>query len=114
MPELIRLYIKNVIIGFFIALAFVGLLLWANVGNLRHLILTSDIGYIAMALLVVFNTIVFSGVQFAIAIMRMAEDEDGSGGGKRDGIPTDMAAERLAIPVPVDQPTSRKQIQLKR
>ncbi|MPQ93168.1 hypothetical protein [Thioclava sp. JE_KL1] len=114
MPELVRLYIKNVIIGFFIALAFVGLLLGFNVGNLRHLIFTSDIGYIAMALLIVFNTIVFSGVQFAIAVMRMAEDDDSSGGGKRDGIPTNMAAEHLAIPVPVDTPKSRKQMQLRR
>ncbi|KFE33635.1 hypothetical protein [Thioclava atlantica] len=114
MPELVRLYIKNVFIGFGIALAFVGLLLGLNVGNLWHLVSTSDVGFIAVLLLVVFNTIVFSGVQFAIAVMRMAEDDEDAGGGKRDAIPTGFAAERLAIPVPVDQPKSRREIQLKR
>lgn len=87
MPELVRLYIRNVIAGFALAVAFVGMLLWLNVGNLWHLISTSDIGYIAVALLVVFNTVVFSGVQFAIAVMRMAEPEDRGQGGRRDGVP---------------------------
>ena len=107
MPELVRLYIKNIFIGFGLALTFVGLLLWFNVANLWHLISTSDIGYIAIALLVVFNTIVFAGVQFGIAIMRMAEPEDGSGGGKRDAIPSVEAAQMVAIPVPADEPARR-------
>ncbi|MEX1660133.1 hypothetical protein AB4874_00510 [Thioclava sp. 15-R06ZXC-3] len=116
MPELVHLYIKNVIFGFFLALAFVGLLLWFNIGNLWHLISTSDIGYIAVALLVVFNTVVFSGVQFAIAVMRMASEDDGASGGKRDAIPTMHAAERLAIRIPVEEGRTRRQIdqQLKR
>ena len=114
MPELIRVYIKNVIAGFFIALVFVGLLMWFNVANLRHLIFTSDIGYIAIALLVVFNTVVFSGVQFAIVIMRMGTEDDEPGGGKRDGIPLDHVAEQLAIPVPVEQPRAREQVLRKR
>ena len=102
MPELVRLYIKNVIIGFGLAVAFVGMLLWFNVANLWHLISTSDIGYIAVALLLVFNTVVFAGVQFAIVIMRMAEDET-PGGGKRDAIPTVDAAQTVAVPVPVEK-----------
>lgn len=110
MPELVRLYIRNVFFGLGLSLAFVGLLLWFNVANLWHLISTSDVGFIAVALLVVFNTVVFSGVQFAIAIMRMAEPEDGPGGGKRDGVPTDMAAQMIAVPVPVDQTTTRRKM----
>ena len=109
MPELVRLYIKNIVMGFALALTFVGLLLWFNVANLWHLISTSDVGYIALALLVVFNTIVFAGVQFAIAVMRMAEDETPPGGGKRDAIPAQHVAEMVPVRVPVE-PQSRKQL----
>lgn len=105
MPELVRLYIKNIVIGFGLALTFVGLLLWFNVANLWHLISTSDVGYIAIALLVVFNTIVFAGVQFAIAIMGMAEDETPPGGGKRDAIPAQPSAEMVPVRVPAEPQT---------
>lgn len=110
MPELVRLYIRNFFIGLGLSVVFVGLLLWFNVANLWHLISTSDVGFIAVALLVVFNTVVFSGVNFAITIMRMAEPEDGSGGGKRDGIPTDHAAQMIAVPVPAEATTQRRKL----
>ncbi|WP_415184707.1 hypothetical protein [Phaeovulum sp.] len=87
MPQLVRLYLRNIAIGSCLSVVFVGLLMWFNVGNLWHLISTSDVGMIAVALLVVFNAVVFSGVQFAIAVMRMADPEDGGQGGKRDEIP---------------------------
>lgn len=76
MPKLVRLYIRHVFIGFALSAIFVSLLLWQNVGNLVHLIFTSDIGWIALVMMVVFNGIVFSGVQFAIAIMRMEGNND--------------------------------------
>ena len=75
MPYLVKFYIRHVLIGFAIAIAFVALLLWLNVGNLWHLISTSDIGLLAAFLLVMFHGIVFSGVQFGIAIMRMGQDQ---------------------------------------
>ncbi|KEP71424.1 hypothetical protein DL1_07510 [Thioclava dalianensis] len=105
MPELVRLYVKNIAFGFGLALAFVGLLLWFNVANLWHLISTSDVGYIALSLLIVFNTIVFAGVQFAISVMRLADDSDSSGG-LRDypGSP-----ERIAIRIPVETIDTRTQ-----
>ncbi len=80
MPELVKLYIRQVLIGFALAAVFVALLLWANVANLQHLIFNASGGYLALFLLVFFNGIVFGGVQFAIAIMRMAEDETPAGG----------------------------------
>lgn len=83
MPELVRLYIRNVLIGIGLAVVFVAALLGLNVANLRHLVLSSDMGWVAVAMLVVFNAIVFSGVQFAIAIMRMAEPEDRGSGGRK-------------------------------
>ena len=114
MPELVRLYIRNVIFGAGLSAAFVGLLLGFDVAHLRHLILSSDIGYIALAILFLANTVVFAGVQFAITIMRMAEEETPPGGGKRDGIPAglDTAANMVAVPVPVESRTQRRKTNL--
>ena len=94
MPTLVRFYIRHTLIGFAIAAAFVGLLFWFNVANLWPLVSTSDVGVLAAVLLVVFHGIVFSGVQFGVAIMRMAED--GDDGGRRDAVTV-----RDAVPVPV-------------
>lgn len=76
MPELIRLYITQVIIGFLISAVVVVGILWFNVANLGHLVASSDVGLLAVLLLWVFNGIVIASVQFAIAIMGMAEDDD--------------------------------------
>lgn len=82
MPVLVRLYIRNVLVGFGLSAVFVSALLWLNVANLWHLISTSPQGWIALLMLLVFNGIVFGGVQFAIVIMRM-EDRGEGGGGRR-------------------------------
>lgn len=101
MPELVRLYIKNVAMGFGLAVAFVGALLWLNVGNLWHLISTSDVGWIALVMLVFFNGVVFAGVQFAISVMRMEEEEAGPRGGTRAPVATDIPARvRVAAQAP--------------
>ncbi|MDO5703963.1 MAG: hypothetical protein Q4G49_02680 [Paracoccus sp. (in: a-proteobacteria)] len=83
MPKLVRLYITHVLIGFAIAVAFTALLIGLNVANLRYLVTHVSGGWLAVVMLVVFNTIVFGGVQFAIAIMRMAEPEKPPRGGLR-------------------------------
>jgi hypothetical protein len=83
MPALVRLYIRNVVWGFVLSAVFVGLLLGFDVAGLRHLVMASDAGPVAVAMLFVFNGIVFAGVQFAIAVMRMAAPEDRGGGGRR-------------------------------
>ena len=75
MPELIRLYIRNIFFGFLLAVAFTVALVGLDVANLRHLTLETSGGWLALVMLVAFNTIVFAGVQFAIAVMRMAEPE---------------------------------------
>jgi hypothetical protein len=82
-PKLVRLYVVNVLIGFAIALAFVIALVWLDVANLRHLILETEKGYLAFGLLVLSNGIVFAGAQFAIAVMRLADDDDRPAGGRR-------------------------------
>lgn len=83
MPALVRLYIRNVITGFALSVVFVGALLWLNVANLWHLISTSPQGWIAALMLFVFNGIVFAGVQFAIVIMRMGQNDGDGGRGRK-------------------------------
>lgn len=95
MPKLVRLYIKNVLFGFALSGVFVFALLYTNVANLWHLISTSDMGWIALVMLVFFNGVVFAGVQFAISVMRMAQEDDEPRGGKRAPVAT-------TIPVPVE------------
>ena len=83
MPKLIKLYIVNVAYGFGLSVVFLGLLLWADVAGLRHLIFQSSMGWVAAIMMVVMNGVVFAGVQFAIAVMRLAEDPEGPKGGSR-------------------------------
>lgn len=92
MPKLIRLYIIQVAIGFAVALAFVTGFVALDVGGLRHLVLETELGWLAFVMMVVAHGSVFAGVQFAIAIMRMAEPDDGPVGGSR-------APQRVAVPV---------------
>ncbi len=81
MPKLVRLYITQVAWGFVISAVFVGVLLALNVANLRHLITGSEIGLIALFMIWFMNGIVFAGVQFAYAIMSMADKPKGPRGG---------------------------------
>jgi hypothetical protein len=85
MPALVRLYIRQVAIGFALAAVFTALLLWFDVAGLRHLVTHTAEGPLAVLLLVVFNGIVFSGVQFGIAVMRMAEPPPAGGSRRRIG-----------------------------
>ncbi|WP_343079654.1 hypothetical protein [Ostreiculturibacter nitratireducens] len=100
MPKLVKLYIKNVLIGFALAAAFVGLILWLNVAGLWHLVTAVSGGWIAVLMLWVFNAIVFAGVQFAFAVMRLADDDDGPRGGNRARV-TKPASPMVAVPVSV-------------
>lgn len=82
MPKLVRLYITNVAIGFALAIGFVAVLIWMDVAHLRHLVLETEQGWLAAIMMVMFNGVVFAGVQFAIAVMRMAEPPEGPKGGR--------------------------------
>ena len=77
MPELVRLYIRQVAIGFAISAAFVAMLIGLDVAGLRGLIWRSPDGWLAVFLLFFFNGLVFAGVQFAISVMAMAEPSSG-------------------------------------
>jgi len=84
MPELVKLYIRQVLIGFGLSAVFVAALLWADVARLRSLIMATQGGWLALFLLFFFNGLVFAGVQFAISVMQMAEPEDKGDGGLRE------------------------------
>jgi len=102
MPKLVSLYIRHTIIGFMLSGVFVAMLLYFNVANLLHLVTHVSGGALAVALLFVFNGIVFSGVQFGIAVMSMARDEDDDSRGRRQPERVRGLAEALVpIPVPV-------------
>ncbi|TCM84928.1 hypothetical protein [Rhodovulum steppense] len=102
MPTLISLYIRQTIIGFILSFVFVALLLHFNVANLWHLVTHVSGGWLAAVLLFLFNGIVFSGVQFGIAVMSMARDGNDGSRGRRQPERVRGLAEALApIPVPV-------------
>ena len=82
MPRLVKLYIQQVAIGFAIAAIFTAGILYLNIGNLGALTARSADGPLAVFLLFLFNGIVFSGVQFGIAIMRLGADEEPKGGSR--------------------------------
>jgi uncharacterized membrane protein len=96
MPRLIRLYIVNVAIGFGISATFVAMLVGFDLGGLQGLILGSPMGLVAAAMLWVANGIIFAGAQFAIAVMRMADEGEGPRGGLRQ--------HAALVPVPVAAP----------
>ena len=100
MPRLIRLYVASIAIGFALSLVFLGAVLALDVAGLRGLILGSSSGLVAALMLVMFNGIVFSGVQFANAVSRLAEDDDAPRGGLRQHL----------VPVPVRVETRGKQV----
>ena len=97
MPKLVRLYIASVATGFAVAALFVALLLWLDIAGLRHLVLDTAGGWIGGLMLLVFNGIVFAGVQFGLRVMLMAEPDDGPRGGLRapDVVPVPVRAEAV-------------------
>ncbi len=96
MPQLLRVYIRQCLIGFALSAVFVVLLLGFDVAGLRGLVMSAQGGVLAVFMLFFFNGLVFAGAQFAITIMRMGQDDDDDDDyrGRRDALP-------LAKPVPV-------------
>ena len=100
MPDLLRLYIRQVALGAALSAIFVALILGFDVAHLRHLVLTSPVGWIAVLMLWAFHTIVFAGVQFGIAVMAMQQDHRPRGG--------PGARQPVSIPVPVRDISRRR------
>jgi hypothetical protein len=108
MPELVKLYIRNVIIGFGISAVFVAALLYFDVMGLWALVSGSKDGVLAVFILWVMNGIVFASVQFGWAVMALAQkDNDGPRGG------TPAAFEFRPIPV-VNEARGGRERQMRR
>ncbi|WP_112309646.1 hypothetical protein [Pseudogemmobacter bohemicus] len=100
MPRLVRLYIQSVAIGFGLSAGFVAALLWSDVAAVGTLVSGAGaMGWVAVAMLVVFFGILFSGVQFGIRIMMMAENDTPPRGGLRQQM----------MPVPVRVSREKRQ-----
>ncbi|AHM04199.1 hypothetical protein roselon_01835 [Roseibacterium elongatum DSM 19469] len=106
MPDHIKFILRHAFVGFLLALAFVGGLLYLNVANLWHLVTHTAEGPIATVMLIVFCTITFGSAQIGYKIMMMGEenDDDDRSGGKRDAIPT---LDAIAVPIPVESKRPR-------
>lgn len=100
MPKLVRLYITNVAIGFGLSAVFLGALLGFDIAGLRHLILDSQMGWLAGLMIFMFSGTIFAGVQFGIAVMSMAERDDTPRGGLRQHV--------ARVPVPVTVPARKR------
>jgi uncharacterized membrane protein len=109
MPKLIALYIRSVAIGFGLSAVFLALMLWQDVAGLRHLIFGSDMGLVAATMVFMFQGIVFAGVQFAIAVMMLADPDAPPSGGLRERLMPDLGGPIPdAIPVRVRAETTPK------
>lgn len=109
MPALVRLYVTQVLLGFGIAAVFAAALVFFDIGGLRHLA-TTESGPLAIFLLWFFNGIVFAGVQFAIAVMNLKED-DRPGRGRRQPITRPVPVPARAKPA---RPEARQPRQMPR
>ena len=74
-PRVFRLFLLSGLNGFAISLAFCALILVLDVAGLRRLVSGSDVGVLAMVAFWVLNGIVFSGVQFAIALSQAVRND---------------------------------------
>lgn len=80
MPPLVRFLVCHAAIGFMIAVAFVGGMLWFDMGGLRSLASASASGPLALALLTFAIGITFSSAQMGFAVMLLGAVPYGDGG----------------------------------
>lgn len=100
MPRLVQLFLVSTAIGYALAAAFLGLVIWYDIANLGHLILEVDGGWFAGAIFVVLTGNVFAAVQVGISVMRnVGQDEPPDPSGHSGGI----GRQHATIPVKVDQ-----------
>jgi len=94
MPSHIRFLLKHAAIGGAAGVAFVALLLAFDVVGLRHLVLNTSEGFVALAVMTVLFVITFGSVQMGRAIMSLGQD-DTPGGGRHQS--------QMLIPIPVER-----------
>jgi hypothetical protein len=93
MPENIRFILRHAAIG--AVIAFVAMLLGFNLANLRHLVLNSADGVLAVVMLYIFCTITFGSAQIGYRIMTLSDDDKGDQGRRDRAFTSEMQ------PIPV-------------
>lgn len=94
MPQRIHVNVRQVITGHLLSAVFVALMLYANVGNLWHLISSSDMGWIAVMMMWLCNGVVFAVIQSTLSPPSGRHDDDTGGHYDRADL-----AEPVLIPV---------------
>lgn len=74
LPLLVRFLIRHAVIGFCIAILFVGLLLSFNIGGIATLIFASSSAVLALFILTFSLGLTFSSVQMGFAVMFLRDD----------------------------------------
>ncbi|MEO1291845.1 MAG: hypothetical protein AAFV62_03290 [Pseudomonadota bacterium] len=77
MPPAIAFFLRHTIRGFAIALAFVGVILALDLAHLRSLMLNTDLGPMALGLLIFFLGLTFASAQIGFALFS-SDAESGS------------------------------------
>lgn len=80
---LIRLLVRNALLGTAAAALFVTTVIWSDTAQLGTLIAASPVGWLAAAMLFFFTSLTFASVQMGIAIMAIGQDDEDSGRGRR-------------------------------
>ena len=87
MPHLVRFLMRHALIGFALAILFVGALLAFDVARLGSLVRASSTGGLAALILVFSVGVTFSSVQMGFAVMLLASRDEEPGSGRRRTIP---------------------------
>jgi hypothetical protein len=100
MDRLPRFLARHALIGFGIALAFVGALLAFDIGGFRSLAAASPSGWLAAIMLAFSTGVTFASLQMGFAIMLLGRDSD-DGGGHRRTVPRAFRLRHSAIPASI-------------
>lgn len=79
-PPLVALLMRNAALGFCVAALFIGAMVLFDVGGLGGLVMNSPDGLIAVGALTFATGLTFGSVQMGIAIMQLAERDEGDSG----------------------------------
>jgi membrane glycosyltransferase len=99
MPTLVLFLARHALIGFALAVVFVGALLGFDVARLGTLVWASPSGPIAVAALTFAVGLTFASAQMGFAVMLLGEEsDDGTGGGRATRVLARRALRLVPVP----------------